>query len=127
MKGGRNIKLFSGLNKNVSASTSEAFNTYYEEYYPIFFRHCAYLTGNLQSAEDIDQEAFIKLYNSPPNHGDILPWLSRVATNLAYNYIRDQKTRKSKEPVVQEETYSDMMSIEEQQLRTGRQGWQEKF
>ena len=89
------------------------FNTSYEKYYKIVFRHCAYLTGDVQAAEDIAQEAFIKLYHSPPSHGNTGAWLSRVATNLAYNYIRDQKTRRNKEPMIEENTPSNVISIEE--------------
>jgi len=36
-----------------------------------------------------------------------------VATNLAYNYIRDQKTRRSKEPVIEGHMVSNVISIEE--------------
>jgi RNA polymerase sigma factor (sigma-70 family) len=112
-QGGRNIKLLSALYKKEAESVPEDFNTAYEKYYKIIFRHCAYLTGDVQAAEDIAQETFIKLYNSPPSHGNIGAWLSRVATNLSYNYIRDQKTRRNKEPVVEEHEVSNVISIEE--------------
>lgn len=112
-QGGRNIKLFSALYKKEPQSVSEDFNTSYEKYYTIIFRHCAYLTGDVQAAEDITQETFIKLYNSPPSHDNIVAWLSRVATNLAYNYIRDHKTRRSKEPVLEGHAVSNVISIEE--------------
>lgn len=36
-----------------------------------------------------------------------------MATNLAYNYIRDQKTRRSKEPVLEESAPSNVISIED--------------
>lgn len=36
-----------------------------------------------------------------------------MATNLAYNYIRDQKTRRSKEPVLEENAPSNVISIED--------------
>lgn len=110
---GRNIKLFNALNKKEPESVPEDFHTSYEKYYTIIFKHCAYLTGDVQAAEDIAQETFIKLYNSPPAHGNTGAWLSRVATNLAYNYIRDQKTRQSKEPVIEEHPESNVISIEE--------------
>lgn len=109
----RNIKLLHAFYKKEPGSAPEDFNTCYEKYYKVIFRHCAYLTGDVQAAEDIAQEAFIKLYNSPPTHDNIGAWLSRVATNLAYNYIRDQKTRRSKEPVVEEHSESKVISIEE--------------
>lgn len=99
--------------KEPEESTPEDFDTSYEKYYSVIFRHCAYLTGDVQAAEDIAQETFIKLYDSPPSHGNTGAWLSRVATNLAYNYMRDQKIRRSKEPVVEEHGVSNVVSIEE--------------
>jgi RNA polymerase sigma factor (sigma-70 family) len=36
-----------------------------------------------------------------------------VATNLAYNYLRDQKTRRNKEPVLEERSESNVISIED--------------
>lgn len=112
-QGVRNIKLLSVLFKKESDSVPEDFNTSYEKYYSVIFRHCAYLTGDVHAAEDIAQETFIKLYNSPPAYGNRAPWLSRVATNLSYNYIRDRKTRRSKEPVFEEHGASNVISIEE--------------
>jgi len=44
------------------------------------------------------QETFLKLYNSPPSEfQNIGGWLSRVATNLAYNYLRSEKNRRRRE------------------------------
>ena len=36
-----------------------------------------------------------------------------MATNLAYNYLRDQKTRRSKEPVLEEHSVTNVISIED--------------
>jgi RNA polymerase sigma factor (sigma-70 family) len=99
--------------KEPEESVPEDFDNSYEKYYKVIFKHCAYLTGDVQAAEDIAQEIFIKLYESPPSHGNTGAWLSRVATNLSYNYIRDQKTRRSKEPVIEEHGASNVVSIEE--------------
>ncbi|MDF2521952.1 MAG: polymerase subunit sigma-24 [Clostridia bacterium] len=113
----RIIKLFSALYKREPESVPEDFAAAYEKYYSVIFKHCAYLTGDVQAAEDITQETFIKLYNSPPSHGNTGAWLSRVATNLAYNYLRDQKTRRSKEPVVEEHSETNVIYIEEIAIR----------
>lgn len=109
----RNIKLLSALFKKEPEGAPEDFDTSYEKYYPVIFRHCAYLIGDVHAAEDIAQEAFIKLYNSPPVHGNTAAWLSKVASNLSYNFIRDRKTRRSKEPVVEEHGADNVISIEE--------------
>lgn len=103
----------SAINKKERESIPEDFTTSYEKHYNKIFRHCAYLTGDVQAAEDITQETFIKLYHSPPSHDNTGAWLLRVATNLAYNYFRDRETRQSKEPLVDEHAVSNVISIEE--------------
>lgn len=93
------------------------FKDCYEKYYKVIYRHIAYLTGNTQSAEDLTQEAYIKLYQSPPAHTNVAAWLSRVASNLAYNYLRDEKTRKAKEPATADDDSEKVISIEDAALR----------
>jgi len=83
----------------------------------MIFRHCAYITGDVQAAEDLAQEAFIKLLNMPPAHGNTAAWLSRVATNLSYNYIRDRKTMRSKESVIEGQVPDNVISIEDIAIR----------
>ena len=109
--------MFSRLTKKEPEIVTEDFNASYEKYYSVIFRHCAYLTGDVQAAEDIAQETFIKLYHSPPSHDNTIAWLSRVATNLSYNYIRDQKTRHSKEPVIEQQGTGYVISIEDIAIR----------
>ena len=109
--------MFSRLTKKEPEFVSEDFNASYEKYYSVIFRHCAYLTGDVQAAEDIAQETFIKLYHSPPSHDNTIAWLSRVATNLSYNYIRDQKTRYSKETVIEQQGTGQVISIEDIAIR----------
>ncbi len=93
------------------------FNDCYEKYYRVIFKHAAYLTGNSQVAEDITQEAFIKLYNSPQQHTNTAAWLSRVATNLAYNYFRREKIRSNKEPTIKHHAQSNVISLEDAAIR----------
>jgi RNA polymerase sigma factor (sigma-70 family) len=75
------------------------------------------MTGNIQAAEDLAQEVFIKLYNTPPQHDNIAAWLFRVANNLAYNYLRNGRLRKSKESFVLEEECDKVVSIEDTAIR----------
>jgi len=73
----------------------------FQKYHPAVLRQLTYLLGNRFEAEDITQETFIKLYNSPPKEcKNIGGWLSKVATNLAYNYMRSEKSRKRREEKV---------------------------
>jgi len=56
------------------------------------------LLGSWPLAEDIAQEAFLKLYLQPPAEtGKARAWLYRVATNLAYNWHRQEKRRIERE------------------------------
>ena len=101
------------------------FDALYKKYYRTVYRHIAYITGSTQAAEDLAQEVFIRLYNSPPHHENKVAWLCRVASNLSYNYLRDEKTRKAKEPVVSEGEEDKIISIEDaavrnQEIRTVR-------
>lgn len=89
------------------------FKKCYEDYYTTVFRHAAYLTGSVHAAEDIAQETFIRLYDRPPAHANTGAWLSRVATNLAYNYLRGEKIRRNKDPILEEDEESNVISIED--------------
>ncbi len=93
------------------------FDELYKEHYNKVYRHITYLTGNMQTAEDIAQEAFEKLYKNPPEHANVAAWLFRVANNLAYNHIRDQKTRDAKEPAISMEAEDKVISIEDAAIR----------
>ena len=54
------------------------------------------IVSDRAEAEDIAQEAFLRLWNQPPelvaSNGRLLPWLRRVTTNLAIDQLR--KTRR---------------------------------
>lgn len=101
------------FNKQSKQSRKDEFDLNYAKYYNQVFKHTVFLTGSVQAAEDITQEAFIKLYNSPPDHSNTIAWLTRVATNMAYNYLRDEKVKKNKEPLVSEDDASKVISIED--------------
>lgn len=95
----------------------EDFAGCYEKYYTAILKHAAYLTGNLQAAEDITQETFIKLHNVPPSHANTGAWLMKTATNLSYNYMRGDRVKRSKEPVIAENEMSNVISIEDAAIR----------
>lgn len=63
----------------------------FDEYYLPVMRYLSHLTGEVTAAQDLSQEVFLKLYY----HGLAEPaspraWLFRVASNLGYNYLRQQ-------------------------------------
>jgi RNA polymerase sigma-70 factor (ECF subfamily) len=52
--------------------------------------------GSAQTAEDLAQEAFIRLYRHAREYREVAKastWLYKIATNLALNEIRDRKRR----------------------------------
>ncbi|KJS68886.1 MAG: RNA polymerase sigma factor SigX [Peptococcaceae bacterium BICA1-7] len=86
---------------------------HFYRYYPSVCRHVTYILGDSGLAEDIAQEAFLKLYQSPPdNRSAVGGWLFRVAKNLAINLIRSEKSRSQRELKVQEERYGEVSSEE---------------
>lgn len=89
------------------------FKTSYEKYYDTIFKRITYLTGDIHAAEDLTQEVFIKLYNSPPDHENTIAWLNKVSTNLSYNYMRDKKIHENKNEVIYEKEMGNVVSIEE--------------
>ncbi|MFZ5634113.1 MAG: sigma factor [Bacillota bacterium] len=86
---------------------------HFRRYYPAVCRHLTCILGDSGLAEDVAQETFIKLYQSPPDvPGKTGVWLFRVATNLAYNLIRSEKSRFLRESRVQEEVCTAVASEE---------------
>ncbi|KPU42500.1 RNA polymerase sigma factor SigM [Oxobacter pfennigii] len=75
-------------------------------------RHASYLTGSTAAAEDIAQETFIRLYNHCETIENVGAWLSRVASNLAYNYIRNERARIKKLPEIDNKEHN-VISLED--------------
>ena len=73
-----------------TVSFDELFLSEYDRVYGILYR----LVGTRDEAEELAQEVFLKLYNSPPRTNEnVQGWLYRVATNLGYNALRGRKRR----------------------------------
>lgn len=71
-----------------------SFRELFDHHYPAVCRHLTCILGNRAAAEDVAQETFIRLYQTPPPEPSNLGgWLSRVATNLAYNHLRSENSR----------------------------------
>ncbi len=75
----------------LSLGDEAAFNQLVDRHYSLVFRISARVLGNAADAEDVTQEAFVKLWRSPPVLRDksaIKAWLVRVARNLAIDRLR---------------------------------------
>ena len=96
------------------SSFDELFLRYYSRIYAVVFR----LTGDAAEADDIAQEAFIRLYRQPPEVAErehnVGGWLYRVAVNLGYNALRTARRRMVYEQAADRESTADPESVTEQ-------------
>jgi RNA polymerase sigma factor (sigma-70 family) len=63
-------------------------------HYPALYRFVLRFTGDPDAAEDLAQEAFVRLLDQDLPDGEIRPWLFVVAGNLARDRARKQKRRR---------------------------------
>ncbi|HEX9595908.1 MAG TPA: sigma-70 family RNA polymerase sigma factor [Anaerolineales bacterium] len=79
--------------KNGSASDLTVFEDLFRTHFQALFRHLYRIVGERGLAEDLAQETFLRLYRQifePGRKHHPRAWLYQVATNLAYNAVRDQ-------------------------------------
>jgi len=75
-------------------SNFNKFKEIFEKYQSDIFNFLNYKTGNIQVAEDILQETFIKLWENRENIKEDLSlksYLYTIANNMALNYFRHKK------------------------------------
>src|SRR4030042_1242139 len=78
--------------------SQETFNQAYETLYPVIFRVAYRIVGDINMAEDMCQEAFIKYYQREeelPDLNQTKYWLIRVVRNISLNHEK----RKARERV----------------------------
>ncbi len=63
----------------------------YETYYKPLYLYALSLTGNVQDAEDLLQETFVKAYLSYKDTGSLKYWLVTVLRNQFFNLQRKRK------------------------------------
>ena len=69
------------------------FDDTYERHHASLFRYLHRHTGDADLADDLAQEAFIRLFRSKVPESEARPWLVRVATNLARDHGRSASRR----------------------------------
>jgi RNA polymerase sigma factor (sigma-70 family) len=86
-------------------SREETFQDLFKQHYSHVVRKIMLIVKEQSIAEDIAQEVFVKLYHTDRETIDHIPgWLTKVAVNTAYNYIRTEKrhhARKDKQEIFQ--------------------------
>lgn len=84
----------SELIKRTRASDQEAFRLLFEKYQPVLFRQILFMTGEEDSAHDIVQETFVRIWT---NRARLQPGLSllayavRIGGNLARDLARQRR------------------------------------
>ncbi len=82
------------LARKIKVSDASAFKTIFELYHEGIFNFAHYKLGNVEAAEDIVQEVFIKLWENRHQIKEgrsLKSYLYTIANNLALNYIRHNK------------------------------------
>lgn len=80
-----------------------AFDALFLAHYEAVFRQAYRVTGNAEEAEDLAQEAFLRLHGQqfgPGREHNERAWLLKVVTNLAYNALRSNRRRDHREDKV---------------------------
>ena len=70
------------------------FERAYARFLPPIRAKCRRLLGRTHAAEDVAQEAFLRLWKSGAGEGDphtVMAWLYRTATRLAIDALRDRR------------------------------------
>ena len=69
------------------------FEAQFQKLYPSLFRYLHRLTGDADVAEDIAQEAFVRLLRQSLPEDEVRPWLFTVAMNLVRDHARKTERR----------------------------------
>jgi len=82
------------LLEQVRRGSANAFEHLFERHYPAVYRTLFGLLGTREAAEDVAQETFLALYNTPPRLEPgvaLVAWLCRVALNRGRNTLRGER------------------------------------
>lgn len=90
------------LMERLRAGDDLAFARLYETHWPGVLRVVARIVGDPDAAGDVAQEVFVQLLRRPPHAtgASLRTWLYRVAVNRAYNELRANRRRRTREDTV---------------------------
>jgi len=72
----------------------DALGSLYDKYKQVVYRTALAITHDLDGAQDILQDTFLRLYKSASRvdpERPIIPWLYRVTVNTSYTYLRRRR------------------------------------
>ncbi|MSQ09950.1 MAG: sigma-70 family RNA polymerase sigma factor [Dehalococcoidia bacterium] len=75
-------------------SDSQAFAELVVRYQDRLYNYLYRMTGSREDAQDLTQEAFVRVYQALPRfhlEAPFRPWLYKIATNLAINQLKGRK------------------------------------
>jgi RNA polymerase sigma-70 factor (ECF subfamily) len=102
--------------RRVVARDPEALNTFFDHYFDRVYTHVTNLTGDPVLAEDLTQEAFIRLHRAIDRLDparDPAGWVFTVVSNTVCDHWRSKQHRRSKREV-------DITKLEDFALTNGR-------
>lgn len=95
----------------MSGLIPDRFQLLFKEHYPSVVRKILCLVADRSAAEDLAQEAFLRLYRNPPDNLDSVgAWLHRVSTRLAYDYLRQRSRREERDALEMSRQTDDQWS-----------------
>ncbi len=111
------------LARRIKLSSADAFKTVFELYQEGIFNFVHYKLGNIEAAEDIVQDVFIKLWETRhqlKEDRSLKSYLFTIANNLALNYMRHAKVVMKFQQELSEETSlqeSPQAALEKKEFR----------
>ncbi|HEX6134345.1 MAG TPA: RNA polymerase sigma factor [Longimicrobiales bacterium] len=92
-----------------------------ERYHPSIHRYVLRLVGNMDRADDLTQETFLRAHRrltDVKDPGAIEAWLYRIATNVCYDYFRQREHRQPALPLVSLGQDESSIMADERPLRS---------
>ena len=104
-----NEKIIAGCKKN----DRKAQQALYEKFGPKMYGHCLRYAGNVEEAQDVLQDGFIKVFekiSSLKDANSLEGWMSRIFINLA---LSNYRKRKAGPDLIEMEPLQEVLSEEE--------------
>lgn len=95
---------------------NKAFEVLVRRYQKLVYNVIYQMTRNHESASDLTQDTFLKAYRALPSFDtskSFKPWLLKIATNTALNYIRDRKGQQSLDELLEINPQAEPASAED--------------
>lgn len=107
----------------IAAGDESMMGTLFERHHRSLFQFACRMLGDAASAEDIVQEAFIRMLKSARRYrgeGSVKAWMFNIARNLIFDQMRHNSRQSAREPAHFDELEHDA-ETPEQAMEQGRQ------